>query len=263
MAEQARPSRALVVPRLQHATLAAMGISVPWIASDEGVRPVQAERPQQPMAPQTVQAPSQVVLVQAVAGEKLNPDLQAMDLGALSTEIGQCQACGLCQTRKHAVAGEGVARPALMVIGEAPGEQEDLQGRPFVGRSGQLLDNMLAAIDCSRSTNVYITNVVKCRPPANRNPREEEIHACSGYLQRQIDLVQPRAILAMGLFAAQTLLQARSSLNVMRQKVHSRQTSGGDVPVIVTYHPAYLLRRPVDKRLAWQDLKSVASLIGT
>lgn len=148
-----------------------------------------------------------------------------------------------------------------MVIGEAPGEQEDRQGEPFVGPSGELLDNMLTAIGCNRAENVYITNVVKCRPPGNRNPREVEIAACLPYLTRQIELVAPSVILALGRFAAQTLLESSASLMSLRDQNHQVKVGEVHIPLVVTYHPAYLLRKPADKRLAWQDLKRVATLL--
>jgi len=152
-------------------------------------------------------------------------------------------------------------RPSIMVVGEAPGEQEDRQGLPFVGRSGQLLDNMLAAIAHHRDTNVYITNVVKCRPPGNRNPDAQEIAACASYLDRQIALIQPRAILAMGRFAAQTLMKKEASMQALRGQVHFVDVQDRQIPVVATYHPAYLLRRPVEKASAWQDLKRIESLV--
>lgn len=188
-------------------------------------------------------------------------DLKGLSLDEIAAEIQQCQQCGLCSGRTHAVAGQGVSSPEIMVVGEAPGEQEDRDGVPFVGRSGQLLDNMLRAIGHDRTRTVFITNVVKCRPPANRNPKDEEISACQPYLQRQIELLNPKVILAMGRFAAHTLLETDATLQNLRQQNLSitapNQSPGQIIPVVVTYHPSYLLRRPVDKRLAWEDLKRV------
>ena len=188
-------------------------------------------------------------------------DLTGLSLDEIAAEIQQCQQCGLCSGRTHAVAGQGVSSPEIMVVGEAPGEQEDRDGVPFVGRSGQLLDNMLRAIGHDRTRTVFITNVVKCRPPANRNPKDEEISACQPYLQRQIELLNPKIILAMGRFAAHTLLETDATLQNLRQQNLSitapNQNPGQIIPVVVTYHPSYLLRRPVDKRLAWEDLKRV------
>lgn len=195
------------------------------------------------------------VIVKPPAPEVSHTTLDNLSLVQIAAEVSQCQRCELCQTRGHAVVGQGVEQPTLLIVGEAPGEQEDIQGQPFVGRSGQLLDNMLRTIGHDRHTTTYITNVVKCRPPANRNPRDEEIAACAPYLSRQIELLKPKCVLAMGRFAAHALLKTDQSLQKLRQQVHSVMSGGEPIPVVVTYHPAYLLRRPVDKALAWEDLK--------
>ena len=188
-------------------------------------------------------------------------DLSGLDLVQISQAVQACQRCGLCQGRQQAVPGDGVTNPRILIVGEAPGEQEDSQGKPFVGRSGQLLANMMAAIGHGRDTSVFITNVVKCRPPANRNPRDEEIAACAPYLARQIELLAPQAILAMGRFAAHALLNTDAPLQQLRQATHAIEVAGRKLPVVVSYHPAYLLRRPVDKRLAWEDLKRLKALV--
>ena len=146
--------------------------------------------------------------------------------------------------------GVGPQRADWMVIGEAPGENEDLQGEPFVGQAGKLLDNMLRAIGLDRRRNVYIANVLKCRPPGNRNPDPQEVAQCEPFLRRQVELVQPRIILAMGRFAVQSLLQSQEPVGKLRGRVHSYQ----GVPLVVTYHPAYLLRNLADKAKAWSDL---------
>ncbi|MEN4919887.1 uracil-DNA glycosylase [Achromobacter spanius] len=170
-----------------------------------------------------------------------------------------CAACGLCRGRRHAVFGQGAQPTRWLVVGEAPGEQEDRQGLPFVGRSGQLLDAMLAAVGMSRERDVFITNVIKCRPPGNRNPKPEEIAACSPYLMRQIALLKPERILVLGRFAAQTLLGTDATIGSLRGRVHQLKTDeGAQIPVIVSYHPAYLLRSPSEKARAWQDLKLAA-----
>jgi len=183
-----------------------------------------------------------------------------MDWDALQQAVAGCQACGLCQSRKNTVFGVGDRRARWLVVGEAPGENEDLQGAPFVGQAGQLLDNMLKAIGLNRAATgaqgVFIANVLKCRPPANRNPQPEEVRQCEPYLRRQVELLQPQLILALGRFAAQTLLQssvpeaATLPLGKLRGQVHRYE----GVPVIVSYHPAYLLRTPQDKAKAWADL---------
>lgn len=177
-----------------------------------------------------------------------------MDWDALRSAVTGCEACGLCRSRQHTVFGVGDPSASWMVVGEAPGEQEDLQGEPFVGAAGQLLDNMLRAVGRSRSgrgaQGAYIANVLKCRPPANRNPAPEEVAQCEPYLARQVALVQPRLIVAMGRFAVQSLLNTTEPIGRLRGRVHRYQ----GVPLIVTYHPAYLLRTPADKAKAWDDL---------
>lgn len=193
-------------------------------------------------------------------------DARALDWPALRAAVAGCTACTLCRSRTQTVFGAGHLRAHWMVVGEAPGEQEDRLGEPFVGRSGQLLDNMLHAIRLSRgdatapadagstaadpARHVYIANTLKCRPPGNRNPLPEELQRCEGYLIRQIELVQPRVILAMGRFAVQSLLRSSEPIGRLRGRVHRYQ----GVPLVVTYHPAYLLRNPQDKARAWDDL---------
>lgn len=178
------------------------------------------------------------------------------NLEQLAAQVVACAACGLCKGRRHAVVGQGAQPTRWLVVGEAPGEQEDRQGQPFVGRSGQLLDAMLAAVGMSRERDVFITNVIKCRPPGNRNPKPEEIAACSPYLMRQIALLKPERILVLGRFAAQTLLGTDATIGNLRGRVHHLKTDEGvQIPVIVSYHPAYLLRSPSEKARAWQDLK--------
>lgn len=168
----------------------------------------------------------------------------------LEHAVANCQNCQLCHTRTQTVFGRGNPQARWMLIGEAPGEQEDRQGQPFVGKAGQLLDNMLAAAGLDRENDVYIANVLKCRPPGNRNPNPEEILACSSYLQQQIRHVQPTLILALGRFAVQTLLQTEQSIGKLRGQLHQYQ----GIPLIATYHPAYLLRNLPDKAKAWQDM---------
>lgn len=178
------------------------------------------------------------------------------DLESVHTAVRECRACGLCEHRKQAVPGVGHAHAEWMVVGEAPGEQEDERGEPFVGASGQLLDEMLAVLGRSRKPGaaqqqVFITNTVKCRPPGNRNPAPEELAACGGFLQAQIELVKPRMILALGRFAAQSLLREESPVGRLRGRVHAL---AGGTPVVVSYHPSYLLRQPLEKARAWEDL---------
>lgn len=181
--------------------------------------------------------------------------IASLDWGGLQDAVAQCRACGLCETRKNTVFGVGHSQAHWMIIGEAPGEQEDLQGEPFVGPAGKLLDNMLRALGLSRSEGppeqqVFIANTLKCRPPRNRNPDPSELAQCEPFLQRQIELIQPRIILAMGRFAVQQLLQSQEAIGRLRGRVHRYQ----GVPLVVTYHPAYLLRNLPDKARAWEDL---------
>jgi uracil-DNA glycosylase family 4 len=178
----------------------------------------------------------------------------------LKQAVAGCTRCGLHKTRTQTVFGVGDENADWMLIGEAPGAEEDRLGDPFVGQAGRLLDNMLAAIDLDRMRNVYIANVLKCRPPGNRNPQPEEVAQCSPHLLQQIEFVKPKLILAMGRFAAQTLLNTDASIASLRGKVYRY----AGVPLIVTYHPAYLLRNLPDKAKAWADLvfarKTMASL---
>jgi DNA polymerase len=176
--------------------------------------------------------------------------IPGLDWDALEAAVRVCRLCGLCETRTQTVFGTGDRKARLMVIGEAPGAEEDRQGEPFVGRAGQLLNSMLAAAGFERS-QVYIANVLKCRPPNNRDPGAQEAAQCLPYLRRQIELVGPAAILCVGRIAAQRLLGREDSLARMRGQIHEF----GGVPVVVTYHPAYLLRSPTEKRKAWTDLK--------
>jgi DNA polymerase len=198
-----------------------------------------------------------------------------MDWPALQSAVSGCQACGLCQSRQNTVFGVGQAPSDLsqapqvdwLIVGEAPGENEDAQGEPFVGQAGKLLDNMLAAMKVglgedgqatglSRTRGAYIANVLKCRPPANRNPSPEEVAMCEPYLARQIELLAPKIILAMGKYAISSLTGSTEPVGKMRGRIHKLQHASCTAPVIVivTYHPAYLLRNLPDKAKAWADL---------
>jgi uracil-DNA glycosylase family 4 len=182
------------------------------------------------------------------------PDAAAWE--ALRTQVLQCTKCPLHLTRTQGVFGVGPKRADWLVIGEAPGAEEDRRGEPFVGAAGQLLDAMLRAIGLDRATNVYIANMLKSRPPGNRDPKPEEVAACLPYLQRQIELLRPKIMLAVGRIAAQSLLGTQAPLGRLRGEVHRF----GDTPLVVTYHPAYLLRTPAEKRKAWEDLKFARSV---
>jgi len=168
----------------------------------------------------------------------------------LRAAVAACRRCGLCQARKQAVLGVGDPDADWLFVGEGPGAEEDQRGEPFVGQAGKLLDNMLASIGLKRGRDVYIANAVKCRPPENRTPTPEESAACRPYLERQIELIRPKLIVALGRPAAQTLLQAEVKIAASRGRLH--QYNG--IPLVVTYHPAYLLRNLPDKARAWEDL---------
>ncbi|MBI1424495.1 MAG: uracil-DNA glycosylase [Gammaproteobacteria bacterium] len=218
----------------QQAYLDAMGVTV-WVSQSSPELSVTQPIPESPI----------VVAAQTASVPVLE------DWTVLEQAVKQCQRCDLHKTRTQTVFGVGNRQAELMVIGEAPGADEDRQGEPFVGRAGQLLNEMLKAIGLQRQ-QVYIANILKCRPPNNRDPKPEEAAQCSAYLFQQIALVKPRLILAVGRIAAQRLLKTDTALGRMRGKVHQHPETG--VPLIVTYHPAYLLRTPADKRKAWEDL---------
>lgn len=217
--------------------------------------PVAAPMPAR--APQTAPAPAAQPSLAATAQQR--GDVAALGWQELRLAVAACTACGLCQSRTQPVFGSGAERAHWLVVGEAPGEQEDLQGLPFVGPSGELLDQMLSALQLTRSEagggappkqRVFIANTVKCRPPKNRNPTADELAACEPFLLRQIELLQPRIILALGAFAIKALLRSDEPVGKMRGRLHRYQ----GVPVVVSYHPAYLLRQPLEKAKAWEDL---------
>lgn len=189
-------------------------------------------------------------LAAAVEPPPVGPDTGAMGWDELRSAVAACRKCGLCEARKQAVLGVGDTNADWLFVGEGPGAEEDLRGEPFVGQAGKLLDNMLAAIGLRRGSDVYIANSVKCRPPENRTPTPEETAACLPYLERQIELIRPKLIVALGRPAAQTLLQSEVKIGAARGRLHDHR----GIPVIVTYHPAYLLRTLQDKAKAWEDL---------
>ena len=193
-------------------------------------------------APKPVLDDTPVDPVAAVAG---------LDWDALQQRVAVCSDCALHKTRTQAVFGVGNRSASWLFVGEAPGAEEDRRGEPFVGRAGQLLNEMLRAIGFARE-DVYIANILKCRPPNNRDPRPDEVASCRGHLERQIELLAPKMIVAVGRIAAQSLLGTDTALGRMRGKLHRLGSRGR--PVVVTYHPAYLLRSPSQKRKAWEDL---------
>jgi len=201
--------------------------------------------------------PQRGMVVPAPPRDLFNADpLAQLDLDALAQRIRTCRLCPLCESRTHAVPGEGPVDARLAVVGEGPGATEDETGRPFVGRAGELLTEILSAIDLPRE-QVYICNVVKCRPPANRKPNPSEIEACVPYLYRQLEFLRPAVILAMGGTAAETLLGIRQPLGAMRKKVHDFR----GIPLVVTYHPAALLRNPHWKKPTWDDVRIARQLV--
>jgi uracil-DNA glycosylase family 4 len=202
--------------------------------------------------------PAQVAraLGRLLSAPPLKPDRVA-SLQGVAREVEQCKACGLHRQRGRVVAGEGNPEAELVFVGEGPGEEEDLQGRPFVGPAGQLLDRIIAAMGLTRQ-EVFIANVVKCRPPANRVPKPEEVGACAPFLFRQLRVISPRVICALGAVAAQTLLGSAEPIGKMRGRFH--QWEG--VSVMPTFHPSYLLRNPERKREVWEDMKQILGLLG-
>ncbi len=249
--------------RRRRELLAAMGIRLwqrrpdrlPW-SSD---RDISTESPAGPVEfPSSPTGPWEFRLEEAPIPTSQGVPASRLDWEALQARVAACTACAeLVANRTQTVFGVGVRDADAMVVGEAPGADEDRLGEPFVGRAGKLLDAMLAAIGLSRRENCYIANILKCRPPNNRDPRPEEVANCLPYLERQIELVAPRALLAVGRIAAQNLLGVTTPIGRLRGKIHHYR----GIPVVVTYHPAYLLRSPLEKRKAWEDLKRYRRLL--
>lgn len=222
----------------------AAGIPEPALPLIEKGRPVHDQRP----APQTL--------------DQRESSTEELGWEALRARVAACTACELCRSRTQTVFGVGDPRARLVIVGEAPGAEEDRQGEPFVGPAGRLLDEMLRAIGLGRE-QVYICNILKCRPPNNADPTPAQAATCRPFLARQIALINPQLILAVGRVAAQNLLQVTTPLNRLRGQIHHFATvdSGASLPVWVTYHPAYLLRSPQEKARAWEDLKAVRGLL--
>jgi DNA polymerase len=210
-------------------------------------------RPRLSPAAEAVAAPAAVVSKSAVVSR--TDYVAPTDWEGLRAAVKSCERCKLCPTRTQTVFGTGNEQASLMVVGEGPGADEDASGQPFVGRAGKLLDEMLKSIGRSRNDNVFIANVVKCRPPGNRDPEADEAEACRPFLEQQIKLVKPKMILALGRIAAQHLLQTDEPLSRLRGPIHAY---GPDkTPLFITYHPAYLMRSPREKAKSWDDLKKV------
>lgn len=226
------------------------------VVVEPGRRPSQPqpEQPRRPAEPKPgVSSPIVLAPVNSPTSQPHDRRLvhiASLDWDALENDIRACTACRLCESRQQAVPGIGDRNGAWMLVGEGPGAEEDRRGEPFVGAAGQLLDDMLGAIGLTRTKNVYIANAVKCRPPLNRTPQPDEIAACLPYLERQIALVRPKLLIALGRPAALSLLGQEIKINAARGRLFSH----AGVPVVVTYHPAYLLRNQTDKGRAWEDL---------
>lgn len=240
----------------------AMELGPLWVERARGAAAAaegQAAGPQMPIrADQPGEHPAGLTVRLPAATDARALDIARMDWPALQRAVAACTACALAKTRTQTVFGAGHRAARWMIVGEAPGAEEDARGEPFVGQAGRLLDNMLASIGLSRhgeaEAGVYIANVLKCRPPGNRNPDAAEAAACEPFLRRQIELVRPALILVMGRVAAQALLATDATIASLRGRVHTLALDGLQVPVVVTYHPAYLLRNLADKAKSWADL---------
>lgn len=237
--------------------LAEMGISPIWELRDSAAPPLEAAEPEAFPEESLATAATEPLpearprtVAQAPAVVPPTGDIAAMDWPELTRQVAGCRACPLCEQRKQAVLGVGDLHPDWLFVGEGPGADEDVQGEPFVGQAGKLLDNMLAALDIGRGNKVYIGNAVKCRPPGNRTPEAAEMAACRPFLDRQIALLKPKIIVLLGKAAVHSVLHNDNSLASLRGK----RFEHAGIPVVVTYHPAYLLRNLPDKAKAWEDL---------
>ncbi len=208
-----------------------------------------------PNPPPLPPPPANFIPVETVISKQVT-EVVKPTLSMVREEIGDCRRCKLCEGRTNIAFGTGAPDAELMFVGEAPGEDEDRQGIPFVGRAGQLLTKMIVAMGLSRES-VYIANIVKCRPPSNRNPEPDEIAACRPFLQQQIEAVRPKVVCALGTFSAQTLLSTREPISALRGRFHPL----GDLKVMPTYHPAYLLRSPSEKKKVWEDLQQIMAAL--
>lgn len=239
---------------LRREMLEEMGLSPVWVERDT---PPVARR----AAGETPAVPSEIAAPAAPASTPATGGVEGMGWDELRGAIAGCRACGLCAARKQAVPGVGDENADWLFIGEGPGAEEDARGEPFVGQAGRLLDAMLAAIGLRRGENVYIANAVKCRPPGNRTPEPAEMAACFPFLKRQIALIRPRLIVLLGRAAVSSVLGEEGSLAGLRGKSLAYRDGEHEIPVLVTYHPAYLLRNLPDKAKAWEDLCRARALM--
>ncbi len=227
-----------------------MGLTPVWrLRSGEGGAQCEPEESAPAAALPAASVPQGAVVSEAEAEDRA-ARIARLDWAELKAAVSGCTACGLRKSCTQTVFGVGDEAADWLLVGEAPGAEEDARGEPFVGQAGKLLDGMLAGIGLARGKNVYIANVLKCRPPGNRNPEHAEVAQCSPFLVRQVELIRPKLIVAMGRFACQALLSTEASIASLRGRLHRYQ----GVPLIVTYHPAYLLRTLPDKAKAWEDL---------
>jgi uracil-DNA glycosylase len=226
-----------------------LGLGPRWVARDASGPAVEAIALEAETGPDAV-ASAQPARIAAPAADDRPARILRMDWPALEAEVAACTACALAPGRTRTVFGVGDPSARWLFVGEAPGAEEDQRGEPFVGQAGRLLDNMLASIGIARGEGVYIANIVKCRPPGNRNPEAAEAQACSAFLRRQVELIRPTLMVALGKIAATNLLGRDVPVGSLRGRVHEYR----GVPLVVTYHPAYLLRNLPDKAKAWEDL---------
>lgn len=250
-----------------------MNVSRREILEEMGLTPVWVRREDPPVARQPARVPAgrpAVAEVREAPSPRIEPAAPAggrpagiarMGWGELRQSIADCQACGLCANRKQSVPGVGDENASWLFIGEGPGAEEDARGEPFVGQAGKLLDAMLASIGLRRGEDVYIANAVKCRPPGNRTPESAEMATCLPYLQRQIALIRPELIVLLGRAAVSSVLGEEGSLGGLRGKMLTYRDGEREIPVLVTYHPAYLLRNLPDKAKAWEDLCRARALM--
>ena len=232
--------------------LVELGLTPTW-RRRESANDVRTEIRREPPVESTVLEPALRIGSTVPAdgeGTARSERIAALSWEDFAADVDACNACGLCKTRNRSVPGVGDVNAEWLFVGEAPGADEDARGEPFVGQAGRLLDNMLTALSLSRTRNVYIANVLKCRPPNNRTPEPRETDACRAYLERQVALIRPKLIVALGKSAASLLLNSDATIASLRGRVHAYR----GVPLIVTYHPAYLLRNLPDKAKAWEDM---------